>query len=73
MTIAEDTLKEKQLKINDRCDSCNAQAFVLVKLISGELMFCGHHFAKYEANLTKSAYEVVDERAYINAKSESSN
>ena len=58
----------------DRCDTgnCPAQAWVLVKFLSGELMFCSHHFDKYEAALIKDAYEVIDERHRINEKSESS-
>jgi hypothetical protein len=58
----------------DRCDSgnCPAQAFVLVKFITGELLFCGHHFNKFEASLIKHAYEVIDTRDDINPKSESS-
>ena len=58
----------------DRCDAsgCPAQAWVLVKFMTGELVFCGHHFDKYEAALYKDAYDIVDERHRINAKSESS-
>jgi hypothetical protein len=58
----------------DRCDTadCPAQAWVLVKFLSGELTFCSHHFDRYEAALIKDAYEVIDERHRINAKSESS-
>jgi hypothetical protein len=56
----------------DRCDRCGAQAFVLVKMMSGELFFCGHHYAKYESPLNKVAYEVIDDRETINNKSESS-
>jgi len=58
----------------DRCDAggCPAQAWVLVKFLTGELLFCSHHFDKFEAALIKDAYEVVDERHRINAKSESS-
>jgi hypothetical protein len=58
----------------DRCDTgnCPAQAWVLVKFLSGELLFCSHHFDKFEAALIKDAYEVIDERHRINAKSESS-
>ena len=67
-----DTLIETVLKVADRCDKCGAQAFVLVKGMSGELMFCGHHFAKFEEKLTQFAYEIVDERDRINNKSESS-
>ena len=55
----------------DRCDRCNAQALVLVKGVSGELLFCGHHYNKimndvagYEA-IMEFAYEIVDEREKI--------
>lgn len=58
-------LVERELNNSDRCDSCSAQAFVLVKLISGELMFCAHHFSKHEKTLRKNSYEIVDEREYI--------
>lgn len=64
---------KRQLKLLDRCDSCGAQAFVWVKLLNGELYFCGHHYAKNSAKLNNIAYEIVDERQYINDKSESSN
>ncbi len=63
---------ERQLKIADRCDRCGAQAFVLVKGMSGELMFCGHHYHQNQEALTKFAYEIVDETGYINAHSASS-
>jgi hypothetical protein len=68
----EEVAVERQLKIADRCDSCGAQAFVLVKGMSGELMFCGHHYKKNEAALIKFAYEIIDERDSINAHSASS-
>jgi hypothetical protein len=69
-----DTLVEnvKQLKISDRCDRCSAQAFVLVKMVAGELIFCGHHYTKHQTTLDKMAFEIIDERGSINAKSESS-
>jgi hypothetical protein len=67
-----ETLTEPLIQVADRCDRCGAQAFVLVKGVSGELLFCGHHFAKFEDNLTKFSYEIVDERDRINQKSESS-
>lgn len=37
-------VQEWQLKVTDRCDSCNAQALVQVTGIDGLLMFCGHHY-----------------------------
>lgn len=35
----------------DLCDSCGAQAYVRVTLATGELLFCGHHAAKYRESL----------------------
>ena len=54
--------KEYVLKVIDRCDSCNSQAYVLVKGVTGDLMFCGHHYNKNEAALIKFSYEIIDER-----------
>jgi predicted xylose isomerase-like sugar epimerase len=67
MTITEEKA-ERALKVIDRCDACGSQAFVLVKLISGELMFCGHHYVKNQDKLNNQAYEIIDEREYINVK-----
>ena len=69
--VQEDT---RVLTRSDRCDApkCPAQAWVIAKFVTGELYFCGHHFDKYEIGLIKHAYDVIDEREFINAKSESS-
>jgi hypothetical protein len=64
--------KEQTLNITDRCDRCQAQAFVLVKGINGELIFCGHHFTKHEEALYDWAYDIIDERDFINVKPQSS-
>ncbi len=60
--------KEYVLTLADRCDRCGSQALVMVKGVSGELMFCGHHFNKvmndpvgYE-KMMAYAYSFVDER-----------
>ena len=59
------------LSKQDRCDAkCPAQAFVLVKFLTGELLFCGHHFDRYEAAIIKDSYEVIDERNRIDKESE---
>ena len=56
------------LKVSDRCDQCNAQAFILVKGSTGELMFCGHHYEKIMNNpdaytkMMSFMFEVIDER-----------
>lgn len=72
--IMETMEKTKTLTNLDRCDhsDCTAQAFVLVKFLEGELTFCGHHFAKHEEALYNSAYDIIDEREFINSKSQSS-
>ena len=56
--------KERTLTLNDRCDSCGAAALVKVSGVSGELMFCGHHYKKHENSeaMKKFAFEVIDER-----------
>ena len=55
--------KEWTLTALDRCDSCGAQAYVLVRGISGELTFCAHHYNKSNGEKLKSfAFEVIDER-----------
>lgn len=59
---------KRVLKIADRCDKCGAQAFVLAKFGSGELMFCGHHFNEHELMIREQSYEIVDERDFINEK-----
>lgn len=43
------------------CDnSCPAQAMYIVKLIDGELAFCGHHYTKNKLALDEKAYEVIE-------------
>ena len=43
------------------CDKCgdSAQAKWIIKLVEGELYFCGHHKNKYEAGLAKVSYEMI--------------
>ena len=50
MIIEEEVTQEWVLKATDRCDSCAAEALVKVSGISGELMFCGHHYNKIMDN-----------------------
>lgn len=52
----------------DRCDRCGAQAYVNVSGVTGDLMFCAHHYNNIVDNavgydkMMKFAYQVVDER-----------
>ena len=56
------------LKATDRCDSCAAEALVQVTGLSGELMFCGHHYNKIMDNpetyakMMSFMITVIDER-----------
>lgn len=50
------------LTSSDRCDRCSAQAYVKAIGVNGELLFCGHHFSKVEANISEWAFNIVDER-----------
>ena len=70
-----DTMVEEKsdtLNAHDRCDSCGSQAFVWINGVSGDLLFCRHHFLKHEEKLREYAFEVIDETWKINHKSESS-
>jgi hypothetical protein len=55
--------KEWVLTAADRCDSCGSQAYVQIRGISGELMFCGHHYNEASGDkLTAFAFDIIDER-----------
>jgi hypothetical protein len=45
-TMIEEQEKTWLLGATDRCDSCAAEALVKVTGLSGELLFCGHHYNK---------------------------
>jgi hypothetical protein len=60
--------KEYLLNVSDRCDSCQAQALVQVSGISGDLLFCGHHYNKIMNDpvgynkMMSFAINIIDER-----------
>jgi len=67
--ITEDVVaKEWVLKATDRCDSCAAEALVKVTGLTGDLMFCGHHYNKIMDNpaaykkMMAFAITIIDER-----------
>jgi hypothetical protein len=39
----EDLKETSRLLATDRCDVCQAQAYIRVELETGELLFCAHH------------------------------
>jgi hypothetical protein len=58
-----------QLNVSDRCDcDCSAQAYVKVTGVTGDLLFCAHHYEKIMSSssgseaMSKFAFEFVDER-----------
>ncbi len=56
------TLATSPLTAADRCDRCQAQAYVRVLLTSGgELLFCAHHGREHAAALTTAAATIHDE------------
>lgn len=56
------TLSAPELSATDRCDRCNAQAYVRVELSAGgDLLFCGHHWSRHEDVLRPQAATVIDE------------
>ena len=56
------TIDATPLTASDRCDRCNAQAYVRVVLKAGsELLFCAHHYSKFSVGLQASASEIHDE------------
>lgn len=56
------TLAAPTLSATDRCDRCNAQAYVRVVLPGGtDLLFCGHHWGRHEPALRPQAIQIVDE------------
>jgi hypothetical protein len=69
-TMIEEEVQAKQWTLSplDRCDSCAAEALVQVTGISGDLLFCGHHYNKIMDNaegykkMMSFALTVLDER-----------
>jgi hypothetical protein len=53
------------LTAHDRCDSCGAQAYIRVRLDSGELLFCAHHGKKYQEKLSSIAQSWHDESSRL--------
>jgi hypothetical protein len=51
-TMIDEEIKPKEWLLSsiDRCDSCEAQAYVKVTGITGELLFCNHHYNKIMDN-----------------------
>lgn len=56
-----------ELVIADRCDRCQAQAFVRARSQEGgELMFCGNHARHSLASLVTQGFKIDDQTHRIN-------
>jgi len=72
-TMIAEEVKAKQWTLSplDRCDSCAAEALVQVTGISGDLLFCGHHYNKIMDNaegykkMMSFALTILDERTKL--------
>lgn len=58
--------QERELTLNDRCDSCSAAAKVIATFLNGELLFCGHHARKMNDTLKVKAVDVYDPEGVTN-------
>lgn len=65
-TKVEDT--DYLLTADDRCDACQAQAYVYVTLESGDLLFCLHHWKDNFKKLSMICTSVRDESERLNAR-----
>ncbi len=59
---------ERPLTTADRCDVCDAQAYVVV-MLTGELFFCGHHARKHADKLKEVALLFQDETSTLTSGS----
>ncbi|MDR1186995.1 MAG: hypothetical protein LBK95_06005 [Bifidobacteriaceae bacterium] len=57
MTITE---QAPRLTAQDRCDRCGARSYIRATLMSGELLFCGHHGRESMDALRSQAIQIDD-------------
>jgi len=46
----------------DRCDRCGARAYVAAEINGTDLLFCAHHFGRWEPGVRAAASAIRDER-----------
>jgi len=56
---------EQTLSAADRCDACGARAYASALLENGELLFCGHHWARYAEKVQSICIRHLDETQFI--------
>ena len=60
MTMTTTVNVQEEFTAQDRCDKCGAQAKVRASLLTGELLFCGHHGREVSAKLLEQAVQIYD-------------
>ena len=56
-----EAVMERPLKrTDDRCDRCNAQAFMIAEKGEQALLFCGHHGKQYSQTLEQQGWTMLD-------------
>jgi hypothetical protein len=53
-------LAQPQLLATDRCDRCGSQAQVRATMLTGMLLFCGHHARRHSSVLSSQAATIYD-------------
>lgn len=58
------------LDANDRCDSCGAQAYVMItmKETGFPLLFCAHHWTRHQDVAIHLVEDMVDETDKLNRR-----
>lgn len=57
-----------KLKLRDRCDRCGSRAYVGAEINGTDLLFCAHHFRRFETSIRAVATEILDERWALDAE-----
>ena len=69
--LIEEIDKKWTLDASYRCDSCGAQAYIQTIGVTGDLLFCAHHYdnimrnEKAQEAMTQFAYQIIDEREHL--------
>lgn len=66
--MIETETKKFVLTALDRCDACGSAAYIQVTGVTGDLLFCAHHYGNIERNadafakMQSFAFDIIDER-----------
>lgn len=65
---ADDAVEQRPLTTADRCDLCQAQAYVRAVMLTGELFFCAHHAREHGERLREVALLFQDESSRLRSR-----